>query len=355
MFNAVKLIENSEYARFGKYLNRKHFILILFVALLLHMGAAGAYYLMPEAKVEEVPVRVLNVKLGGNVNASSITSEDVNRLFAKRRLAKQQQSEPVETAEVTAVEAPKAEEKAVPEKQPEKPVEEKRPEPKPEPEVKPTPEPKIEPKPKVSEKPKPKPELKKVEPPKKEIPRAALKTPKPKAEITPAPAPAPVSDVKPKPEPEIERQVIRQPLKTARTEAKKKPKRYVRANQITAKLGAKTKKASKGGSIIGNSQKGDAEARQRYTQTISLWIDKHKVYPAAARARGDGGKVILRIRINRQGRILRYLLEQSSGSEAIDRAITQMIDAANPLPRVPDDYPDAKPYLEFLIPINFIP
>ncbi|MDG1287597.1 MAG: TonB family protein [Rickettsiales bacterium] len=308
---------------------------------------------MPQDNVQVVPVRVLNVKLGGKANAAAITSSDVKRLFSKRRLAETQPA-------VASAPAPA------------KSVIEKRPEPEP---VKPEPIKKVEPKLELAKKVEAKPVPKKVEAAKQEVARAALETPKPKAAITPPPPPpksAPVKVVKKKtppkpeplpkvavkkPEPKMERQVIRQPLKTARTAEAKKPKRYVRANQLTAKLGSKKPKEldQNGGSVIGNSGSKKAEIQKRYTQTISLWIDKHKVYPDAARSKGEGGKVVLRIRINRQGRVLRYLLEKSSGSEAIDRAITQMIDAANPLPSVPGDYPDNKPYLEFLIPINFIP
>lgn len=334
MFSAVRNIENSEYARFGQYLHERHFAGVFMLAFFLHVMGAAVYYLVPRAVVEEIPVRVLNVKLGGKVNSAAITSDDVNRLFAKRRLAETAQV--AEASPVTAIE-------------PKKEVVEKRPEPEPKVET-PKPEP-------VKQEPKPEP--KKVEPPKQEVARAALETPKPKAEITPPPPPkpAPVKTVekkasvktapKPPAAPKVER---RQAVERA------KPRRYVRESQLTAQLKPATGQSVQGeGSPLGNSDSASAEIQRRYTQTISLWIDKHKVYPEAARARGEGGKVILRIRINRQGRILRYLLEKSSGSDAIDRAITQMIDAANPLPAVPLDYPDNKPYLEFLIPINFIP
>jgi len=357
MYSAIKLIENSQYARFGNYLGERHFFAIMLLAFFLHAMAAAIYYILPEAPIEEIPVRVLNVKLGGKADAAAITSADIKRLFSKRRLAEDSpQPQPV-TAQTAAARV---------ETQPEKPVVEKRP-------------------PQEAKKPEtvkaePAPEPKKVDAPKpvtetsgNEVARTALETPKPKAEITPAPKPQPEPKTPPKPEavkaepkppapPKMEsmiqvtkngvtqREVIRQHLPVAED---KTPRRYVRASQLTAQLGGSDKKGE--GSVIGNSSAHKAEAQRRYTQTISLWIDKHKVYPEAARAAGEGGKVILRIRINRQGRILRYLLEKSSGSEAIDRAITQMIDAANPLPAVPVDYPDNKPYLEFLIPINFIP
>ena len=283
-------------------------------------------------------MRVLNVKLGGKAGAAAITSSDVNRLFAKRRLA---EGQPAEQA-TNKISAPEAIEKIV----------DKRTEPEPS---------KAEPI--IQEAAKPKPAPKKVETPKEPVARSAMETPRPKAPITPAPIKSVKKQLAKKPvkakplikdNPNIKREVVRQQLNSPRD---KTPKRYVRSNQLTAKLGSKkpSKLVKNGGSVIGNSSSKGAEAQKRYTQTISLWIDKHKVYPAAARAAGEGGKVILRVRINRQGRVLRFLLEKSSGSEAIDRAITQMIDAANPLPAVPSDYPDNKPYLEFLIPINFIP
>ena len=338
MQSAVRNIENSEYARFGKYLHAQHFTMVFMAAFILHAAVVGIYYLMPQEDITEIPVRVLNVKLGGKAGAAAITSSDVNRLFAKRRLAvNQPEPAPNNISAAAAIEK----------------IVEKREAPKPE-------ALKIE-KPKPQ---KPKAVPKKPEPPKQEVARSAMETPKPKAVVTPPPPPkpAPVKKVIAKKpivktaptEPKMERQVIRQQLKTPRSET---PKRYVRSNQLTAKVGSKTpsKFTKNGGSVIGNSSSKGAEVQKRYTQTISLWIDKHKVYPEAARAAGEGGKVILRVRINRQGRVLRFLLEKSSGSEAIDRAITQMIDAANPLPAVPADYPDSKPYLEFLIPINFIP
>lgn len=343
MHTAVRYIENSEYARFGTYLREQHFFAVFLLALLLHGAAAATYYLMPQEEVLEIPVRVLNVKLGGQPGASAITSQDVNRLFAKRRLAKQP-SNPQATAQ------PSSSAPVVPSRP--KPVE-----PKVEPVNKVVEPPKAEPVKKVQ---KPKPTPKKVKTPEPKVARAAMETPKPKAEITPPPVvenPRKQKTVKPtkKTQP-TKREIVRQSL----TKPKERPRRYVRSNQLTAKVGdnkapsSKAKRANSG-SLLGNSSSAGADIQRRYTQTISLWIDKHKVYPEVARAAGEGGKVILRIRINRQGRILRFLLEKSSGSEAIDRAITQMIDAANPLPAVPMDYPDNKPYLEFLIPINFIP
>ncbi len=96
----------------------------------------------------------------------------------------------------------------------------------------------------------------------------------------------------------------------------------------------------------------DAEIMSRYTQLISLWIQKFKVYPEDARAKGLQGATVVRIRIDRRGNINYYALERSTGIELLDHAAIDMIRRANPVPAVPNDYPAGDTF-EFLIPVNF--
>lgn len=96
----------------------------------------------------------------------------------------------------------------------------------------------------------------------------------------------------------------------------------------------------------------NSEAVVRYEQTISLWVQKFKLYPEAARAAGMEGETVVRVRIDRQGNIRHYILERSTGYSELDRAAIDMIRRANPVPAVPTDYP-AGELLEFLIPVNF--
>lgn len=100
-------------------------------------------------------------------------------------------------------------------------------------------------------------------------------------------------------------------------------------------------------------RKVDAAAiRARYEQTISNWIARHKVYPAGALLLGQHGKVIIRLRIDRQGNVKYSGVEKSSGYKLIDRAAIDMVRRANPVPPVPTNYP-AGSLLEFLIPASF--
>lgn len=90
----------------------------------------------------------------------------------------------------------------------------------------------------------------------------------------------------------------------------------------------------------------------RYEQTISLWVQKFKLYPEEARKQGMEGETVVRVRIDRQGNVRHYILERSTGHSELDRAAIDMIRRANPVPAVPADYP-AGELLEFLIPVNF--
>lgn len=121
-------------------------------------------------------------------------------------------------------------------------------------------------------------------------------------------------------------------------------KQFIRPNAVQA--------SSKGGSTVGNSSAKEAEMMSRYEQLISLWIEKFKLYPPEARAQGMQGETVVRIRIDRQGNIVYYILERSTGLPLLDRAAIDMIKRANPVPAVPNDYPKAD-LIEFLIPVNF--
>lgn len=96
----------------------------------------------------------------------------------------------------------------------------------------------------------------------------------------------------------------------------------------------------------------DAEVMSRYTQMISLWIQKFRITPPEAKLQNRKVTVVVRLRIDRRGTIRYYALEQPSGIEAVDRAALDMIRRANPVPAVPDDYPPGDAF-EFLVPINF--
>lgn len=107
------------------------------------------------------------------------------------------------------------------------------------------------------------------------------------------------------------------------------------------------------GSPDGNSTDAQAEIVKRYEQVISIWIKRQRHYVLQVAAQeGRSGRVSVRMRINRQGHILYFHLEQSTGSAALDNAVAAMIQAANPVPPTPMDYP-GRGLIEFIVPVNY--
>lgn len=79
-------------------------------------------------------------------------------------------------------------------------------------------------------------------------------------------------------------------------------------------------------------------------------LEKHRRYPAAARASGRQGVAQVLFRMNRAGQLLSLRVLNSSGSSILDRAALDTVRRAQPLPSIPDDRPDR---MEIAVPIEF--
>ena len=257
----------SRYSEFGSYLQFKHFMLMVGLAIFLHISFITIYSLMPHEEVTKIPVRVLNIKLDGGDNES----------FNPQPITPNLQ-------------------------------------------------------PQINQ----------------------IGVPVPAVAATPEPPPLPANKISHHPEKSIVSILQGDDGKTNKKSDKLseinsemvilKPKRYVRANDND------NKNKGNGSGIKGN-RTGDEIVRS-YEQEISLWIKQHKIYPESLRNQGLQGRAVVKIRINRAGEILYSAVDTSSGNSAIDEAALAMVKKSNPLPSVPDDYPEANE-LEFLIPASF--
>jgi len=285
-------------SRHPGYLQEKHFAAALTAAAVLHLCALLLWMFMPKTPVVEIPVRILNIKLGEQeeevdiVNSIRQTPESKNSGVLEKEMARffEQQPTPVPANPETLAHALSKAVKA----------------------MHPTPPP---------------------------TPPAPPKQEAAKIEQAPTPPPPPAPVAAPKATPKVSPQT---------------PHQYVRQQAYDYRpLGeAQSKQPKNGGSKLGNSTDTQAEIMARYEQLISSWIDKFKVYPAQARSDGIQGKGIVRIRIDRKGNVRFVTLDQSTGSEMLDRAVMEMIHDANPLPPVPEDYKSGDLF-EFKIPISF--
>ncbi|MBF2760983.1 MAG: energy transducer TonB [Ectothiorhodospiraceae bacterium AqS1] len=101
----------------------------------------------------------------------------------------------------------------------------------------------------------------------------------------------------------------------------------------------------------GQLPKVDAEAHRVYLQRLQIWLEGHKRYPKRARRRQQEGTAMLRIVMDRQGRIVIYELIESTGHRLLDKELRSMIERASPLPPIPAGMTGSR--LEVRIPIAF--
>lgn len=277
----------------NRYLTQQDFIYMLGLALLLHAAVAGIASLFPHEQVTDIPVRALSFKIG---------DADRTQIFAPRM----------------AVQAPVA------------------PPPAPAPEVKPAPPPKPAP---VA-----KPVAAQASPWRANTtaPRVTQPTAKPAPLAPLAPTPTPAPTPAPTPQPALAK--LPDPALLSQPAVAPNPQRFVRENTTAAASATETP--------TDNGTQAAQEARARYEQIISAWIQKHKIYPSAAN--GAKGRVVVRFEIDRSGNMRNYAIEQSAGNAALDAAALDMVLRANPMPAVPADYP-AGSLIGFSIGLNFDP
>jgi len=92
-------------------------------------------------------------------------------------------------------------------------------------------------------------------------------------------------------------------------------------------------------------------AKASWEGLLLAHLEKHKRYPLSAQRRNVQGTAFLDFAMDRNGKVLRYALVISSGSEVLDEEVLEMIQRAQPLPALPAELPDAT--AEYTVPINF--
>jgi periplasmic protein TonB len=87
-----------------------------------------------------------------------------------------------------------------------------------------------------------------------------------------------------------------------------------------------------------------------YAQIVSALLEAHKRYPRQALLAGDEGTVVLTFVLNREGTVLAYRIEQSSGQPIFDEAVKRLIQQIHFPPFPKGDLSQRK---TFTVPIQF--
>ncbi|NBO20046.1 MAG: TonB family protein [Proteobacteria bacterium] len=107
------------------------------------------------------------------------------------------------------------------------------------------------------------------------------------------------------------------------------------------------------GSKLGNATHAQQLEINSYEEQLALWLQRHQVYPLSARRDGLEGRAILRLQMDRMGNVRFMELSEKTGYPILDSAILSMVQRAEPLPPVPENYPESGYILEFLLPVSF--
>ena len=88
-----------------------------------------------------------------------------------------------------------------------------------------------------------------------------------------------------------------------------------------------------------------------WNRKIALQVERHKGYPAAARARHETGIAELAFTIDRQGMVVASRVVRTSGFASLDQETIDTVKRAQPFPPPPQNMPGQA--FEFTIPIRF--
>ena len=191
------------------------------------------------------------------------------------------------------------------------------------------PEPEAEPQPKPEQKPEPEPE------------------PETEPELEPEPEVEP--EPRPEPPPELEEPRLSVPEPRPETQQKPKSQPTPSVRGAAGKSGDQDEPDS--GSGNNTTGGGIAGETKNYVATLQAWLERHKQYPRSARLRRQQGVAMLYFVINREGRVLDYRVQQSSGYPVLDEEVTDMVQRAQPLPPIPDSMDENR--LELVVPVQF--
>ena len=89
-----------------------------------------------------------------------------------------------------------------------------------------------------------------------------------------------------------------------------------------------------------------------YIGALMAALERHKDYPMSARHRRAEGTALLRFAMRRDGSVVHWRIERTSGDPELDAAVAQMVRRASPLPAPPADL--AGDPIELVVPVRFV-
>jgi protein TonB len=173
-----------------------------------------------------------------------------------------------------------------------------------------------------------------------EAPRPAL----------PVEASAKPREIETKETPEAPRPAIERPKQAVKQVEKRKQARAEPTAAATPNRAAGARGTGQAGAG-GQSPVGGTAAVSSYQAMVLAHLQRHRVYPPAARERGITGVAAVRFALAADGSVISAALARSSGESILDNAAVDMVRRASPFPPFPPGMGRAR--LDFAAPIRF--
>jgi protein TonB len=167
------------------------------------------------------------------------------------------------------------------------------------------------------------------------LPEVIAALPEPKPILEEEPEPRPVKKAEPRPE--------------RKKPARKPPPKAEVAQKVQEAKVAKAAPSER--SAKSNAAKAPTISPAKWQSRVIAWINRHKRYPSASKARGDEGRVQVNFAINAAGVVISASIGRSSGDAALDQAALDMVRRASPVPAPPPEI--ARSRIQLALPVQF--
>jgi periplasmic protein TonB len=136
-----------------------------------------------------------------------------------------------------------------------------------------------------------------------------------------------------------------------RPEQKATPQVSAAPNETTAPPPVEAPTAEKAAAPKQGISSKPSEATLTWQKSLVLHLNKHKKYPHEARKGGHEGTAAVSFTLDRSGKVIETRLDQSSGSDLLDKEAIEVLNRASPFPQPPSDVPNVT--FQLTLPIQF--
>ncbi len=146
-----------------------------------------------------------------------------------------------------------------------------------------------------------------------------------------------VKDPEPVPEPPPPEPPRQKPAEVALPPPPRPPHKQVHKKKLAAINTRRVSSDVAADHVTAASPGAGGVARASYAQQIVAHLNRHKNYPASARARQEEGTVVLSFTLDRHGRVLGSRIARGSGHAELDHEALDMLKRAQPFPLPPPE------------------